>query len=253
MLSRRATVAVLAWCLLGAALRAQAPSPALAGMIVWARIPAGTFQMGCVPTDRDCGVDESPRHAVTFTRPFDLMTTEVTVRMFGAAGMEVDAQPMWSTPDHPVVIVTWDEAQAFCRAAGGRLPTEAEWEYAARGGREGAIFPWGDQPPTDDVRAGHGAAFEGDRAYPVKRFAANGFGLYDASGNVWEWTANFAGLYQAEAATDPSGPASGRARIVRGGSFGDDARNLRLSNRTPNQPASVNLNVGLRCARDVRQ
>jgi len=251
MLTRRLAAAAFALWPVLAVLHAQA-SRDVAAMIAWARVPAGTFQMGCVPADRECGPDEHPRHAVVLTRPFDLMTTEVTVRMFGAAGLEVDDQPMWSTtPEHPVVIVTFDEAQAFCRAVGGRLPTEAEWEYAARGGIDAAIYPWGDQTPTDDARAAHGAAFEGDRAHPVKTFRANRYGLYDMAGNAWEWTTDFAGLYAAGSATNPAGPATGLARIVRGGSFGDDARNLRVSNRTPNQPARVNVNVGLRCARDV--
>ena len=86
----------------------------------------------------------------------------------------------------------------------------------------------------------------------MQSFAPNAFGLYDMAGNVWEWTADAIGLYPADAVTDPQGPASGRARIVRGGSFGDDPENLRVSNRTPNQPDRVNVNVGLRCARNVK-
>jgi formylglycine-generating enzyme required for sulfatase activity len=158
-----------------------------------------------------------------------------------------------SSPRHPVVIVTWDRAQQFCGTVGGRLPTEAEWEFAARGGREGSIYPWGDQPPTVNPGAVNGAAFENERPHPVQSFAPNAYGLYDMAGNVWEWTADAIGLYSADAVTDPQGPASGRARIVRGGSFGDDPENLRVSNRTPNQPGSVNVNVGFRCGRDVKK
>jgi formylglycine-generating enzyme required for sulfatase activity len=239
--------------LLLAAATAQAPSTASAPAIPWARIPAGSFEMGCVPGDPRCGVDEFPRHRVTFSRPFEMMITEVTVEMYRVAGLPLGEQPPWSTsPRHPVVIVTWDRAQQFCGTVGGRLPTEAEWEYAARGGREGSMYPWGDQPPTVDPGAVNGAAFENERPHPVQSFAPNAYGLYDMAGNVWEWTADAIGLYSADAVTDPQGPASGRARIVRGGSFGDDPENLRVSNRTPNQPGSVNVNVGLRCVRNVK-
>jgi formylglycine-generating enzyme required for sulfatase activity len=234
------------------AVSAQAPSTVSKPAIAWARIPAGSFHMGCVPDDPRCGVDEHPRHAVTFSKPFEMMISEVTVEMYRVAGLPLDEQPPWSTsPGHPVVIVTWDRAREFCGTAGGRLPTEAEWEYAARGGREGAIYPWGNQPPTDEAGATNGAAFENERPLPAKSFAPNAYGLYDVAGNVWEWTADAIGLYTADPVTDPAGPRTGRARIVRGGSFGDDPENLRVSNRTPNQPDRVNVNVGFRCARDV--
>ncbi len=231
---------------------AQAPAAARAD-IAWVRVPAGTFQMGCVADDERCNVDERPRHAVTVSRPFDLMATEVTIGMYRRVVKAVDEQPAWSTrDDYPVVIVTWQEAAAFCTAIGGRLPTEAEWEYAARGGRDAGIYPWGSERPAHDAGAPTGAAFEGDAARPVTSFAANAFGLFDMAGNVWEWTADAGSLYRPDAVTDPQGPMSGQVRILRGGSFGDDASNLRISNRTPNQPDRVHVNVGFRCARDAR-
>ena len=209
--------------------------------------------MGCVPSDQRCGSDESPRHAVTLTRAFEMMTTEVTTAMYRAGGGTPEEQPPWSTsPQHPVVAVTWNEADAFCDAMAARLPTEAEWEYAARGGREGTLFTWGDEAPLDKPGAANGATSESDAARPVGSFAANGFGLYDMAGNVWEWTADWASVYDAEPQTNPGGMLSGRVKIVRGGSYGDDPSNLRLSNRTPNQPMSRNVNVGFRCVRDAR-
>jgi formylglycine-generating enzyme required for sulfatase activity len=235
-------------------------APAIAGQlrgvpppdVVWATIPAGVFQMGCVPTDRRCNNDEEPRHAVTLTKPFELMVTEVTVKMYRAVVSEIEEQPPWSTtPEHPIVIVTWDEASAYCEAIGGRLPTEAEWEYAARGGRDGAIYPWGDDAPANEAHSAKGAVFQGDRAQPVKTFGPNGYGLFDMAGNVWEWTADASTLYTADARTDPQGALRGSTRIVRGGAFADDGANLRVSNRTPNQQDRVNVNVGFRCARDV--
>jgi formylglycine-generating enzyme required for sulfatase activity len=221
--------------------------------IAWATIPAGTFQMGCVPGDPRCSSDERPRHSVTISKAFQLMTTEVTVGMFRSHGFHVDMQPAWSTSEnHPVVIVPWTEADDFCARIGGRLPTEAEWEYAARGGKDGMLYPWGDQAPTDAGGAMNGAAFESDAAQAVGQFGPNAFGVYDMAGNVWEWVSDWVGVYADGPVTDPKGGPSGRVRLVRGGSYGDDPSNLRVSNRTPNQPDRVNVNVGFRCARDAR-
>ena len=208
--------------------------------------------MGCVPADTRCEPDEKPRHAVTLTKPFDLMTTEVTVGMYRPATPTMSEQPAWSkTPDQPVTIVSWDDARTFCQTIGGRLPTEAEWEYAARGRRDGSIFPWGDQPPTDRAGAANGVAFEGDSARAVKTFAPNGYGLHDMAGNAWEWVADWYSRYDAAAASDPRGASTGRARVVRGGSYGDDDGNLRVSNRSANLQRNRNFNIGFRCARDA--
>ena len=240
------TAVVLA--LLTLAPRAQTPAPT----VPWTRIPSGIFEMGCVPDDPRCDLDEAPRHAVRLTRAFDLMTTEVTVEEFRAATPMMPEQPPWSTtPQHPVTIVRWDEARMFCEAVGGRLPTEAEWEYAARGGKDGLIFPWGSQPPTDRAGAATGAAFESDGAKPTKTFAANGYGLHDMAGNVWEWVADWYAPYGLDPVTDPTGPAMGTTRVVRGGSYGDDDANLRVSNRSANAPRNRNFNIGFRCAKDV--
>ena len=230
---------------------AQAPVP-VPPSIEWKRIPAGSFQMGCVPADMRCDADERPRHMVAISRPFDLMATEVTKVMFSAVEPMMDDQPPWSTtPEHPVAIVTWDEAAGFCRMVGGRLPTEAEWEYAARGGRADSIYPWGDQGPDDREKSPRGAAFEGDAARPVATFGPNGFGLFDMVGNVWEWVADAYGAYPSDAVNDPQRSEASQFRVVRGGAYGDDQGNLRLSNRTPNRARNINVNVGFRCARDV--
>jgi serine/threonine-protein kinase len=238
----------------------QRPTP----NVGWVRIPAGAFEMGCVPSDMRCDADESPRHRVTISRPFEMMATEVTKAMYNAV-MPEEEQPAWSlSANHPIAIVDWAEASKFCAAVGGRLPTEAEWEYAARGGREGTIYPWGNDDPDDRETLPNGAAFETDSPRPARTFRPNGFGLFEMAGNVWEWVADPYGGYPEAAVTDPQGPANpvgltaprgggpaARVRVVRGGAYGDDSRNLRISNRTPNRENAVNVNVSFRCARPV--
>lgn len=225
------------------------PDPGMA--IDWVYIPAGTFQMGCSAEDNNCDGDEYPSHPVTISQPFELTTTEVTVGMLRSSGQAIPEQPEWSTsPDQPVVIVSWQESSSYCEALGGRLLTEAEWEYAARGGLEGMVFPWGSNSPSHDQDDIAGAAFEGGVGRPVATFEANGYGLYDMAGNVWEWVADVYSGYPNQAIVDPTGPDSGLFRSVRGGSYGDDQGYLRVANRNPVDPNGEHLNVGFRCARD---
>lgn len=158
---------------------------------------------------------------------------------------------------YPVVNVTWQSAVAYCRSVGMRLPTEAEWEYAARGGLKGALFPWGNEPP-DKTRLNFGKSGF-DRAIEVGRYAPNGFGLYDVAGNVWEFLADEWQLYKPGAATDPvaggdlfdSGDsylAVKTRRVLRGGSFGAGDVNLLVTYRDSHVPSNAGDHVGFRCA-----
>jgi sulfatase modifying factor 1 len=174
--------------------------------------------------------------------------------------------------DHPVVHVSWNDAVAYCRWAGLRLPTEAEWERAARGGLEGCRYPWGDELTPGgrhmcNIWQGrfpdYNTAEDGYRGTaPVRAFPPNGYGLYNMSGNVWEWCADwFAPDRFAEAVqdadgtvVDPRGPSRGQAKVIRGGSYlchRSYCNRYRVSARTCNTPDSSTGHMGFRCAADA--
>jgi formylglycine-generating enzyme required for sulfatase activity len=268
--------------------------------------------MGCVPGD-DCGddrQDEKPRHPVTLTRGFWMGRTEVTVEAFRKFvaetgrrttaemdgwspffdGQRLVTQPglSWRNPGfpqeptHPVVDVSWYDAEAFCAWSGGRLPTEAEWEHAARAGAAGRRYVWGDEPvpAVAGVKQANVADEATKRVYlrwtivpryddgytytaPGGTFAANAFGLHDMEGNAAEWCADwhddryYASLAGASPAPpgavparDPGGPPVGDQRVVRGGSWVDETSFLRVSRRYFDTPATHNAFIGFRCARD---
>ena len=260
-----------------------------------ARIPAGVFLMG----SRDKAPDEAPVHEVAVDA-FWIDRREVTVAEFGAfmaaTRYRTEAERIgwsevfdrargewtrvdgadWRHPEgpgssgaaeEPVSQVSWNDAQSFARWAGKRLPTEAEWEYAARGGLAGRTYAWGDElRPGGRVMANwwqgvFPARDTGEDGYrgraPVGRFPPNGYGLYDVIGNVWEWCADWygPGYYRGSPRRDPRGPASGKERVMRGGSWmcsENFCSNYRVASRSRATPDSGLNNVGFRCARDAR-
>jgi len=164
---------------------------------------------------------------------------------------------------HPVVHVSWNDAQAFATWMGKRLPTEAEWEFAARGGLEQAVYPWGDEltpggkhfcniwqgrfPQEDTAEDGYAGTA------PVKSFRANGHGLYNVSGNVWEWVQDWfsPNWHQTGPRENPQGPESGSNRVIRGGSFlchHSYCNRYRVSARSSNTPDSATCHMGFRLA-----
>jgi formylglycine-generating enzyme required for sulfatase activity len=167
--------------------------------------------------------------------------------------------------DHPVIHVTWNDAAAFATWAGKRLPTEAEWEYAARGGLVGKRYVWGDELTPDgehrcNIWQGTFPTVNSrDDGYagtcPVTTYEPNGYGLYNMAGNVWEWCSDWfsASYHRTAETTNPSGPPSGSARVMRGGSYlchESYCNRYRVAARTSNTPDSSTGNLGFRCAAD---
>lgn len=249
---------------------------------VW--IPPGKFTMGCSPDDAQCDAGERPAHTVTLTRGFWMGQTEVTVAAYkhfvAAKGMQMPSEPSssgkqlnpgWADGSMPMVDVTWYDAQSYCEWAGGRLPAESEWEYAARAGttpaRYGdpeAIAWFADNSGKQHLDSGRLA--NDDRLSVMSTLNSNGndmhhagmkrpnaFGLYDVLGNVWEWVNDGYDpeYYQSSPPQNPSGPANVQLRVMRGGSWNDFPWLVRVSARSGVFPAYSNNNLGFRCTAEM--
>ena len=205
---------------------------------IWITIPAGKFRIGSDPAgDVVPYENESPQHRV-HADAFQLARTHVTnaqyaefVKISGhpTPGHWLNGQIPEGLSDHPVTYVDWHDALAFCQWAGVRLPTEAEWEKAARSD-DARLWPWGNHPP--DV---HRCNFVKHifATSPVHAFlqSASPYGALDMAGNVWEWTSSLARSYPYKKNDGREDPAAGESRIVRGGSYTHDARNIRTADR----------------------
>lgn len=205
-------------------------------------------------------LDEQPLHEVTLS-PFYIDRTEVTVAAYGrcvssgaCSAPEVDQACNWRVRrrnDHPVNCVDWMQASAYCAWTGGRLPTEAEWEFAARG-TDDRVFPWGQEPPSAQLCWSGRNYRSGTCAVGTFPGGASPFGVLDMAGNVWEWTSDWYGMHTAAAATNPTGARAGRSHVARGGAwYGHDAARVRATYRNWFSPGDHFDYVGFRCARDV--
>jgi formylglycine-generating enzyme required for sulfatase activity len=265
----------------------HSPGSCPAGMVP---VPAGTFQMGS--PEGEGGPDEQPRHDVTLSA-YCIDQTEVTVAAYAAcvAAGGCSAAPVtvnWTNysakdtklfsrwcnredrPDYPINCVDWDQASAYCSWNGKRLPTEAEWEYAARGS-DGRMYPWGNAAPSaerlnacgaDCITTSTSVVLPSDLMYdgndgwettaPVGRYpeGASPFGALDMAGNVWEWTADWHGAYSKLPETNPQGAKTGTSRMCRGGGWATrDPNKVRATGRLWKTPMARDCDLGFRCAR----
>lgn len=245
----------------------------------WTRIPAGTFLMGAQSSapgepgyDAHAAASEGPPHLATISA-FWIHGTQVTASLYarcvkdGACAIDAidPGVPFssWDDParrDHPITGVGWDGAARYCASLGGRLPTEAEWEYAARG-TDGRPFPWGDVERCgvydttresvrvkDDPRRDTTCALEGP-ARTGRGRQRSAFDVRGMGGNVWEWTSDWYAPYTADAVTDPKGPAEGTRRVQRGAGWtSSDPWDRRAAVRGSMPPAMKVGDVGFRCA-----
>jgi formylglycine-generating enzyme required for sulfatase activity len=225
-------------------------------------VPAGEFLMGSTDADSSADSTAKPQHKV-YLDAFKIDRTEVTNAMYGKCVQTGACQAPSSSgsrkhssyygnsqyANYPVIHVTWNDALAYCTWVGGRLPTEAEWEKAARGA-DGRIYPWGNEPPDKQRCNFHGDV--GDTtpvgAYPA---GASPYGALDMAGNVWEWVADRyqADYYAVAPARNPPGPAVGDSRVLRGGSWLHAQRLVRAAFRFRNDPEFRIDLLGFRCAR----
>jgi formylglycine-generating enzyme required for sulfatase activity len=218
-----------------------APSPPPS----WVAIPAGEFTMGCSPGDGDCSSDELPPRRVRIAA-FELNATEAQF----AAVMGRNPSDFPDCAACPVDIVSWEDAAEYCQRTGGRLPSEAEWEYAARAGAA-TRYPCGDEAACLSAVA-WSEANAGWRPHPVARKQHDAFGLYDMLGNVAEWTQDFHHHDYTGGPTDGAAWVSpaGQHRVMRGGAWTDGPRELRASARPWDIPYfGVDFGIGVRCAR----
>jgi formylglycine-generating enzyme required for sulfatase activity len=216
-------------------------------------IPAGTFTMGSPDTEKDRDDDET-QHQVTLSKPFYMGRTEVTQGQW----KKVMGTEPWKGQDYvqegddyPAVYVSWDDAVAFCKKLSDmegktyRLPTEAEWEYACRGGTNTA-FSFGDDEADLGEYAWFGGNADAFNAHRVAQKLPNPFGLHDMHGNVWEWCSDWKGDYPSTPLRDPRGPSSGSFRVLRGGSWLNEPSLVRCARRYDGTPEDRDNRCGFR-------
>jgi formylglycine-generating enzyme required for sulfatase activity len=219
-------------------------------------VPAGEFTMGSPTGD----LDEQPAHQV-YVDAFSMDKYEVTVGQYAAflQATGVTSPSDWMTMNqpahlkHPVANVDWTDAVAYCKWVGKRLPTEAEWEKAARG-TDGRLYPWGNDPPTprhaNYGKTGlhnHGAL----ASVGTLKDGKSPYGIYDMAGNVWEWVSDWYDndYYKNSPLQNPTGPSSGESKVLRGGSWDSDPPHLRSALRYFHRSAHRHKDYGFRCVK----
>jgi formylglycine-generating enzyme required for sulfatase activity len=227
-------------------------------------IPKGSFWMGSPKGEVGRHDDEGPQRRVSIAQPFAIGKYEITFdeydRFARASGRELPPDSAWGRGKRPVINVSWEDAVAYAgwlserTGKRYRLPTEAEWEYAARAGTQTRYW-WGDEIGRDRANcSGCGSQWEANQTVPVGSFEPNGFGLHDMLGNVWEWVEDcWHGNYQGAPADGSAWTEGGNCgrRVVRGGSWGDGPRGVRSARRRGNSASFRDHFIGFRLAQDL--
>jgi sulfatase modifying factor 1 len=249
--------------------KSQAPAEASAD---WALVPAGEFEMGA--EGGAATSDEGPKHKVYldafYIEKYEVSNADyaVFVKATGRRPPEND-DPKYSlwrgtslldgVAELPVINVSWDDAAAYCKWIGGRLPTEAEWEKAARG-TDGRVYPWGNDPVTGN-RTNYSIEnvtfWEGPATLAKVNqydFGRSPYGVYEMAGNVWEWVQDWydEGYYKGGVTRNPKGPSEGKERVVRGGGWQSNSETVRSANRNKHAPTDRRIYIGIRCAKDAK-
>ena len=231
-------------------------------------IKPGNFIMGS-PENEEGRRSNEGEHKVTLSKAFYMQTTEVTVKQWRAVMGTRFFFKKKGTDQMPVVKVSWEDCMAFIEKLNARndgvyrLPTEAEWEYACRGG-SGSVYGWGDAIDCSKAMYANNTLKESDcetyvqskgldvdKPAPVKSYAPNAWGLYDMTGNVWEWCQDWFGPYERGAVSDPKGPLSGNVKVRRGGSWYGPGERCRCANRNLSHPANRYQTTGFRLVREA--
>jgi len=227
--------------------------------IDWVTIPGGVFVMGS-PKSEIAHEDDEVQHQVKIDA-FQMSRYEITFEQYDtfceATGYIKPYDESWGRGNRPVIYVSWKDAVAYANWVGGRLPTEAEWEYACRAGTTSPFY-------TDDNITTQQANYDGNYPYgnnekgvyrnitmPVGSFEPNAWGLYDMTGNVWEWCSDWYSNYPACYLDNPQGPKEGYYRVFRGGSWFDYGKYCRSADRCCNEPGICDSNMGFRVVRDL--
>jgi len=214
-------------------------------------VKAGTFMMGGNSGEEDYLWSGCyPQHQVTLTRDYWVSKYPVTQKQYkDAMGTNPSYSGYGIGDNYPVNNVSWYDADEFCNAVGGRLLTEAEWEFAARGGNKSKGYIYSGSNNLDEV----GWYWDNSGTYkyeckPVGQKLPNELGIYDMSGNVWEWVSDWYGDYSSNAQTDPTGPSTGSDRVFRGGGWDSNSQYCRVAIRNGNSPSTRDHDLGLRVA-----
>jgi formylglycine-generating enzyme required for sulfatase activity len=222
----------------------------------WVRVEGGSFMMGCEENDKDCYPDEQPKHKVSIST-FEISKYEVTVAQYRvfckATKRNMPSPPSHGFIDsHPIVYVSWQDAVDYAKWIGARLPTEAEWEYAAKGGNKSKGYEYSGSNNYDEV----GWCYENssNQTHPVGQKQPNELGIHDMSGNAWEWVNDNYEIfyYQESPINNPQGPKQGLGKVNRGGCFNFDFKLMKTTHRRGSGNDTLGFGTGFRIARDVK-